>query len=128
MAAILTPRIISEHPLLGIGIGNYSLQRNNPTLLDGLPPTDAWDLPGLGLIGYAAELGVPTTLLLMWLLWRPVVIALRSGAGPRVAAFGSLQFFVHAMGAQITFIYPWIVSSMVVGYSLTHRRSTLDHQ
>lgn len=119
MASILAPRIIAEHPIAGIGIGNYSLQRNNPDLLDGLPQTDAWDLPGFGFIGYAAELGIPATIFLMWLLWRPVTIALRLGAGARVAALGSLQFYVHVMGAQITFIYPWLVSSIVIGYSLT---------
>ena len=43
MAAVLVPIMVAHHPIAGIGIGNYSLERNNPKFLGTLPPR-----PGLG--------------------------------------------------------------------------------
>lgn len=121
MAAILVPIMTIDHPFLGIGIGNYPLQRNNPEYLSGLPTTDLWDLPGLGLVGYAAELGIPLFLVLCWLLWKPASMARSSRAPALVGCVASYQFFAHLMGVQLTFIYPWIVSSITMGYIICGR-------
>ena len=82
VAAFIIPRMISAHPILGIGIGNYSLMRNDPDYLKGLPFVDDWDLPGLGLISDAAELGVPLTLFLAVLLLYPLRQARKQNAPP----------------------------------------------
>lgn len=119
MAAILVPVMVAHHPVAGVGIGNYSLQRNNPAFLGSLPPSLGWDLPGLGLIGYAAELGIPLLLFLYWLLWRPVSIARRVHASPIVISLAAYQTFAHTLGVQPTFVYPWIVSGIALGYCLT---------
>jgi hypothetical protein len=119
MAAILVPTMVEYHPITGVGIGNYSLQRNNPLYLGKLPTSVGWDLPGLGLIGYTAELGIPLLLYLCWLLWRPVVISRQAHAPTIVILLGAYQLFAHIMGVQPTFVYPWIVSGLVLGYSLT---------
>ena len=123
MAAILVPIMVAHHPIAGIGIGNYSLQRNNPEYLGPLPATSSWDLPGLGLLGDSAELGIPLLIYLCWLLWRPVSIAHRVRAPPLVALTAAYQIFAHMLGVQVTFAYPWIVSAIALGYSLTLRNS-----
>lgn len=122
MATVLAPRMIFANPILGVGIGNYSLQRNNPQLLDGLPTTNGWDLPGLSYIGYAAELGIPCTLFLIWLIWLPVRIANKRLVMPACIALIAYQFLAHLFGAQITFSYPWVTTAIGLAYSLTQRR------
>lgn len=118
MGAILVPIMVAHHPISGIGIGNYSLERNNPEYLGTFPKAPGWDLPGLGLLGDAAELGIPLLLYLSWLLWRPVVIAKRAQTHPLVIVLGAYQIFAELLGVQTTFVYPWIVSGIVIGYSV----------
>lgn len=115
IGAFLVPRMIADHPVTGIGLGNYSLQRNNPEYLRGLPQTQLWDLHGLGIVGYVAELGVPLSLYLLWLLWKPIRL---SAAQPRVVvtALCGFQLFAHLFGVQLTFLYPWLVTAMALGY------------
>ncbi len=122
MATVLAPRMIAEHPLAGVGIGNYSLQRNNPEILNGLPTTDGWDLPGLSYVGYAAELGLPCTLFLMWLIWRPVSIAAGRLVTPVCVSLCAYQFVAHLFGAQVTFAYPWVTTAIGLAYALTQQR------
>jgi hypothetical protein len=118
MGAIMLPRMIADHPIAGIGIGNYSLQRNNPDYLQGLPATTAWDLPGLGLLSYVAEVGIPLMLVLMWLLWAPVRLAGRRQVPALVVILTSYQFFANSLGVQITFAYPWLVTTLGLAYAL----------
>ena len=118
MGAIQIPIMVAHHPIAGIGIGNYPLQRNNPVYLGTLPRTRVWDLPGLGLLGDVAEFGIPLLLYIIWLLWRPVVIAKRAQAPSLVVALGAYQILAHLLGVQLTFVYPWIVSGIVIGYSV----------
>jgi len=47
--------------LFGVGFGNYSLVRNNPNYRGVIPPTDEWDLTGLG--------GLATFALEFWIVW-----------------------------------------------------------
>lgn len=119
MATVLVPRMIADQPLTGIGFGNYSVQRNNPEYLQGLPETTAWDLPGLGLAGYIAELGIPLVLVLMWLMWHSVKIARKREVSALVVVVASYQFFAHCFGVQITFVYPWLITALALGYALS---------
>lgn len=116
MASVLVPRILLDHPLTGVGLGNYSLQRNNPDYLQGLPATDKWDLPGLGLAGYAAELGLPLIFFFIWLVWHPVKIMQKKNLSPFLIVLASYQLFGFLLGTQITFIYPWLVAAVALGY------------
>jgi hypothetical protein len=119
-ALYVVPEMVSEHPLLGVGLGNYSVARNSPALSAFIPSAPGWDLPGLGLLGYSAELGIPLLIYLAFLLWQPVRIAKRKlvRRQPFVIVLAGCQFFVHVFGAQITFAYPWLVTSLVLGYVL----------
>ena len=114
MALILIPRMIAEHPLTGIGIGNYSFQRNNPYFLQGLPQTDYWDLPGLGLLSDFAELGIPLTLFFILLITKPLRLIWHSNFPPLISLLASFQFFYYTVGGQTTFIYPWLISAFAL--------------
>jgi hypothetical protein len=114
MAAFVVPRMIAAHPILGIGIGNYSLMRNDPDYLEGLPAVDEWDLPGLGLVSEAAELGIPMTLFLIGLLirlsWR-----MRSERAPAIiVAAASFQPISLLVGVNLNFFYPWLVTAFAL--------------
>lgn len=126
MASILIPRMIADHPLAGIGLGNYSLQRDNPDYLRGLPTTDNWDLPGLGLLGYVVELGIPLFLILVWLLWRPVRFVRRRRVSSFVVLVASYQLFAHLLGVQITFVYPWTITALALGFALNQPLLVMD--
>jgi hypothetical protein len=117
-ALYIVPRIVADHPLVGVGFGNYSLVRNNAKYLGMIPESRYWDLPGLGLAGYAAELGIPLLVYLLWIIWSPVRIGLRTRASGAVVALGAFQFFAQMCGAQITFFYPWLVAALALGLLL----------
>ncbi len=113
-ASIIVPRMISAHPLLGIGVGNYSLMRNDPDYLQGLPPVDDWDLPGMGLFGSAAELGLPLTLFFLALLLRPLFAAKKRNAPAIVAVAAGFQPVAFLLGVNLNFFYPWLVAAFAI--------------
>lgn len=114
--AYIVPRMIAAHPITGIGIGNYPLMRNDPRYLGELPSVRYLeDQSGLGLAGYAAELGIPVTLLLIALLVAPYQICRKSA---RIIGIVALtQFTCHLMGAALTFFYPWFVTACALAAS-----------
>lgn len=112
--ALIVPRIVTAHPLVGVGLGNYSLVRNDPEYLQGLPPVDEWDLSGLGLIGVAAELGIPLTLCLLILLLMPFLRASRRKTGAPVVAAAAFQPVALLLGVNLNFFYPWLMASFVL--------------
>lgn len=107
MASVLLPRIVEAHPMLGVGIGNYSLVRNDPNILLGLPRTEVWDLHGLGLLGYLAELGIPLTLFVLYVYAYPLLAALRSRAW--IFQLSAYPLLAALFGVQLNFAYPWIM-------------------
>jgi hypothetical protein len=114
VAFFVVPRMIAAHPVLGIGLGNYSLMRNDPDYLQGLPAVDDWDLPGLGIISDAAELGVPLALLLILLVSRPFRDARRRKVFPVVLATAAFQPTALLLGVNVNFFYPWLISGFVL--------------
>ncbi len=113
-SAYIIPRMIEAHPITGIGIGNYPLMRNDPQYLGKLPAIlYQEDLPALGILGEACEIGVPATLFLLVLFCVPFVRCRRYGAAIMLAAI--FQPLAHLLGAQITYFYPWLVSACALG-------------
>lgn len=115
-AAYIVPRMIEAHPLTGIGIGNYPLMRNDPRYRGYLPDIRYdEDLPGLGITGDAAELGIPATLLLVSLFVAPYGICKTSASIVRVCSL--FQLCAHFLGVNLTFFYPWFVSACAIAAS-----------
>lgn len=113
-AMLIVPRMIKAHPVLGIGVGNYSLMRNDPEYLQGLPAVDEWDLPGMGLIGSTAEFGIPLAAFFLVLLLRPLYRAWRTSAPPVVLAAAAFQTIAVVLGVNLNFFYPWLVAALVL--------------
>lgn len=115
----IIPRMIAAHPWTGIGLGNYGILRNDPQYRGGA----AWgepDEPGLGILGLAAETGVPLLLLLMICLTLPYFWLRRMRVPEYIANLALLQPVAHIFGAQLNLTYPWIVTAFAlgVGYAL----------
>jgi hypothetical protein len=115
-ALYIVPRMISAHPITGIGIGNYPLIRNDPHYLGNLPSmTDAEDLPAIGIPGIAAETGIPLAFWLVILLFAPYW-ATRKGASI-ITVVALFQPLAHNLGVQLTFAYPWFLSACALAAS-----------
>ncbi|MEO6805310.1 MAG: O-antigen ligase family protein [Edaphobacter sp.] len=109
-ALYIVPRMISAHPITGVGIGNYPLMRNDPHYLGSLPTiTDVEDLPAIGIPGITAEIGIPATLWLMFLLLAPFWACRKKAS--LIGAAAIFQLLAHTFGVQLTFFYPWFVSA-----------------
>ena len=122
----IVPKMVATHPLTGIGFGNYPLMRNDPDYLDGLPAiTEVEDLPGLGLLGVAAEIGVPATLWLIVLLFIPYWRNRRQDVVVACAAL--FQPMAHIFGMQITFFLPWFVTACALGTAFSLRSDSFRH-
>jgi hypothetical protein len=113
-AAAIVPRMIAAHPVAGIGVGNYSLMRNDPDYLQGLPPVDEWDLPGVGLLGSAAEFGIPLAVAFVVVLLYPLFRARRARAPAVVAVAAAFQPVAFALGVNLNFFYPWLVAGIAM--------------
>jgi hypothetical protein len=120
MGSILLPRMVAEHPLLGIGIGNYSLIRNDPSILRGLPTVSGWDLHGLGLLGYCAELGIPLTIFVLWIVAYPIRMTVKNGVWIRMAAAYPLA--AALFGVQLNFAYIWIYAGIALAAAAIENR------
>lgn len=125
-AAYVVPNMIADRPILGIGFGNYPVERNNPVYSWPLPPSPVWDAGGLGLFDSVAELGVPLFLCLVALVWKPVRMARRQFSPEIVVTLASCQFWVLVFGASITFLYPYLTTALALGYLNGLREPTWD--
>lgn len=117
----IIPRMIERHPFTGIGYGNYPLMRNDPNYLGVLPSMREFeDLNGIGLVGVAAETGIPAAILLTVMLFVPYW---RSRGKILLAAqAGLFQPIAYLMGVQLTFFYPWLLSACALALAgLTER-------
>jgi len=132
-ALYIVPRMISAHPITGVGLGNYPLMRNDPHYLGSLPTiTDVEDLPAIGIPGIAAEIGIPATVWLMILLLAPYWVGRKKASIIGTAAI--FQFLAHVFGVQLTFFYPWFISACAFAassyeqtrYSLSLQRQPLQ--
>ncbi len=113
--AFIVPRMIAEHPLTGVGWGNYGLVRNAPEYRGASAWVDLNDEPALGVAGLAAELGLPLTALLLLCLLYPAILLRRRRAPAHLVNLALVQPVVHIFGAQLNLTYPWIVTAFALG-------------
>jgi len=121
--AFIVPRMVAEHPLAGVGWGNYGLVRNAPEYRGASAWVDISDEPALGLAGLAAELGLPLTGFLILCLILPAIYLFRRGVPLPLMNLALLQPIAHLFGAQLNLTYPWIVTAFALGIGLRSGRS-----
>jgi O-antigen ligase len=114
--SVIVPRMIAEHPWTGIGMGNYPVMRNDPKYLGLMMPVRNYDLAGVGLLGVAGELGIPALLALYGMMMYPAFRVYRTNGNAVLLTLALCQPYVHLMGAQITYFYPWLASAFVLSY------------
>jgi hypothetical protein len=114
--AVLAPRMIAAHPILGIGWGNYPLVRDDPEYRRGTAfELNLTDAPGLGLIDYIVELGIPLWLYLTWVELKPVLMLRRRGADVWLVSLALMQPLSNWVGSHLNLTHPWVVLSFALG-------------
>ena len=114
--AVLAPRMIAAHPILGIGWGNYPLVRDDPEYRRGTAfELNLTDAPGLGLIDYIVELGIPLWLYLTWVELKPVLMLRRRGADVWLVSLALVQPLSNWVGSHLNLTHPWVVLSFALG-------------
>ncbi len=129
-ARFIVPRMIAAHPYSGIGWGNYGVLRNDPQYRGASVWSDIADQPGLGILGYAAEMGIPLLGYLVVLLFLPYLLLRRLRAATWLTNLALMSPLVHLFGAQLNVTYPWIVTAFALGLGYagygTERLSAAD--
>ena len=113
-AITIVPNMLSEYFWSGIGLGNYSLIRNNPLFLGGFPeiPVNEWDLPGLGgIIDMLVDGGFILFLFLIG-IFIYIFLCIKSSYSLTLLFFSFTIPFVA--GAQFYLIYPWFSLAVII--------------
>ena len=103
----ISSNMIMDSPLIGVGLGNYSLLRNNEQYRGFFPIVETWDLTGLGgLITLITENGFIFFSIFIFLIYNSFLTKNSN-------AYESLFFFLlfitpFILGVQLYFKYPWI--------------------
>lgn len=120
--AVLAPRMIAAHPLLGIGWGNYPLVRDDPQYRRGTAFTlSNLDSPSLGPIDYIVELGFPLWIYMTWLSFKPAFLLRRVGVNPWLFCLAAMQPVSNWFGTHLNIIYPWVCVGLALGMGLYRR-------
>jgi hypothetical protein len=114
--AVLAPRMIEEHPLAGIGWGNYPLVRDNPQYRRGsaFAPILA-DAPSLGPIDYIVDLGLPLWIYLTWINLKPLYMLRRRQTDGRILALAAMQPIAVLCGTHLNITYQWVILALALG-------------
>jgi hypothetical protein len=118
----IVPRMIAAHPFTGIGWGNYGNLRNDPQYRGASQFVPESDDPGLGLLGTAADLGLPLITFLVCCIFVPVFYVRRRGVPLYVFNMVLWQPIVHIFGAQLNLTYPWITTALALGLAYSRKQ------
>lgn len=121
-ATYIAPNMIFANPVLGVGLGNYSLVRNDAAYRGIFPVVDDWDLTGLGAVTVLAENGI-LGLLLFCGAYLAVIRRMES-RGMVIASLIPAACFI--LGLQIYFVYPWIILGLC--YRLGHKNAYVAYR
>ncbi len=119
--AFIVPRMIAAHPWSGIGLGNYGTLRNAPEYRGAAVWAQTADDPGLGIVSYAADLGLPLLTYTFFCLLMPFFLLRRLKAPAYLINLALLQPLVHLFGGQFNLTYPWVVSALALGIAFRIR-------
>lgn len=121
--AFIVPKMVEQHPLVGVGWGNYGLLRNAPEYRGAAVFAEIDDDPALGLAGMSAELGLPLDFYLGICLILPFIYLRKWKAPSYLANLALLQPLVHLFGAQLNVTYPWIVTAFALGLGYSYKEA-----
>jgi len=112
-AFIIGPKMFAHHPFTGVGLGNYSLVRNNPAYLGVLPVVNGWDLPGLGgiltLLIEDGIIGLFALILILRLIYK------RYAKYSPISKDSIIIFCVMcSLGVQLYFLYIWFLIGLAL--------------
>ncbi|EMV6920276.1 O-antigen ligase family protein [Klebsiella oxytoca] len=102
-ATDIGPRILQDNSFLGVGLGAYSLVRNNVNYRGSFPVVTGWDLTGLGgFFNLLVENGVIGLLIFIFAIKKYFKL-------DKIGIYFLLLFCVpFIFGAQLYMIYPWL--------------------
>jgi hypothetical protein len=114
----IAPNMIKENPILGIGLGNYPLLRNNKEYRGFFPLPDKTiidaDASGFGgIIDIIIDMGIVGLLVFMYLNYLMAKRLIDRNKGV-VLQFGFLILFLF--GVQLYFSYPWAFLGVILAY------------
>jgi len=110
----IVPNMIQHNFLLGIGLGNYPLLRNNPAYLGFFPEirTEYWDSSGLGgLIDLLVDGGF-LFFAVFCILFYKIYHEIRKDKSILILFFAFIAPFIF--GVQLFFIYPWFSLALII--------------
>ncbi len=114
----LAPTMIMAHPLVGIGLGNYPIVRDDPQYRKGTPIIEpAIDSPSLGPIDYIVDLGFPLFFYFTWVEIAPAISLLKRGEKAGVVCLMLMQPVANWFGAHLNLTYPWVGAAIALGIS-----------
>ncbi len=116
------PKMVVENPILGIGLGNYPIIRNNPKYLGFVPksPKGKTDAHGYGgLVQLLVDGGIVMLFLFLWIIYSLFKNLRNDERELENYLIIFLLFFVF--GVQIYFLYPWILMGLLM--SIANKRN-----
>lgn len=108
--AYISPNIIKDNWFLGVGLGNYSLVRNNPSYRGPFPAVRGWDLTGLGgIINILIESGFLGLLLFLY----PFYFLFKRTKNLEVKQGIIIFILAQVFGVQSYFQYLWFCIGII---------------
>ena len=125
----LAPTMIRAHPLIGIGLGNYPIVRDDPQYRRGTPVIEPpLDSPSLGPVDYIVDLGFPLFFYFTWVELAPAVALVRRREKAGLVCLMLMQPVANWFGAHLNLTYPWVGAAIALGiaYGRQQRNETLE--
>lgn len=114
----IVPKMVEENAILGIGMGNYPLLRNNPEYRTFFPkpPIELIDIDAHGfggIIDILVEMGIVGLFCFLFIIYglNQEIRNFRKGT---ILVLGFLLIYVF--GVQIYFLYPWVLMAIILAY------------
>ncbi|MCF6241323.1 MAG: hypothetical protein L3J74_08270 [Bacteroidales bacterium] len=112
------PEMVVDNPIVGIGLGNYPIMRNNPEYLGFIPssPIGKTDAHGYGgIVQLLVDGGLVILILFLRIIYLFFKKIKRNKNGLEVFLYMFLFLFIF--GVQIYFLYPWILLGILISLS-----------
>jgi O-antigen ligase len=115
----IVPTMVQQRPLLGIGIGNYPLLRNNKEIrrFFPIPPREIIDIDSHGLGGIVdilVDMGLIGLILFLIIIYMLYYEISRKKKRGKILILSFLCLYMF--GVQLVFLYPWIFIGIILAY------------